>query len=749
MSDDILRSSEESASAPINNNQIISNVIGKKQKIKSPKKIASLGAMGFITVMLLIVAFLFSSGNLIPAAISNRLIEETDVQYADAVQSKEIVFQQALREGDIPDNTTELLAQSGVTVGYMSNGEFVEGNQVDGSLVLKMDDKIITADQFVDEANSNVKLYDAFNRATYSRAAYYYDDSAKEVFKEVGTSRNNYNSDTDLQTVMSDKMGKGSNITVNNQKKGEDSSDDTSNDPVAVGDPSQSSGSASDFVSGVGKQNSAGSTDTATLGAADEIKAADTISKEQRSALYYALFMENISKMQAGDGDDSQIHEAMNFLYQEETTKVVDVNTGEEIEVKGTPLESPSLYSILAGDKMDAKSVENYSSDRVLVTVQNQLDQEGSDSDIIDNTITSTSTGRKGLISRSISLFSNQANQDTLNKVTPTVSDSLVDNSYDTIKGIYAGELLAEGAVNLGKELAKYSGATAGSAEAVAKYMKLNSDVLAMDAKVDRMNRSPFDITSKNTFLGSIIYNFAIGLRLNSKSNSLLTGLGGILKTVGRSIASIIPATRADAAEGYLATFGDCQTIGRIGAVGSSHCSMIATFDTSTLDDPLNNQVYKRMQADWTDDDGITVKANTALTNFIKNNIKRKTPVGITDGGILVGGTEDTKENESVSFVSSVVDMVKAWWNNSTNNKTARAASGELFVNSSSNADWETYKWAQRYVSLTRAADSLKQYAVNYDGRMAYNFGEFAWEENPVLAYIHEYIDNDTEIANY
>ena len=42
-----------------------------------------------------------------------------------------------------------------------------------------------------------------------------------------------------------------------------------------------------------------------------------------------------------------------------------------------------------------------------------------------------------------------------------------------------------------------------------------------------------------------------------------------------------------------------------------------------------------------------------------------------------------------------------------------KLANGAAFVNSSSNNDWNTYKYAQRYVSLVRASNALNMYNTN------------------------------------
>ena len=93
------------------------------------------------------------------------------------------------------------------------------------------------------------------------------------------------------------------------------------------------------------------------------------------------------------------------------------------------------------------------------------------------------------------------------------------------------------------------------------------------------------------------------------------------------------------------------------------------------------------------------------------------------------------------SFVSDILAMVKSLVSASESEK--RVASGAAFVNSSSNADWETYKYAQRYVSLARATAALRQYA---DDSTAYsNIQFFEGTENPVVAFLSEYYN---KIAN-
>ena len=81
----------ESDRAALGSNQIIAKVVGKT--VKKGGKWKKFGAAGFVVVMILVFLAFFGTGNLIPAAVSDRLVEETDVQYADAVASKMIAIQ--------------------------------------------------------------------------------------------------------------------------------------------------------------------------------------------------------------------------------------------------------------------------------------------------------------------------------------------------------------------------------------------------------------------------------------------------------------------------------------------------------------------------------------------------------------------------------------------------------------------------------------------------------------------------------
>ena len=715
---EVLRLNEQAA---LNEGRIISNVVGKSDK-KKGGKLKGFSATAFATALILVFVVLFSSGNLIPAAISERLVEETDVQYADAVESKILVFQQALLTGEVPSNTVKRLKDNDVLVGRVVNGEFIEGAE-GGNLALKMGEKVVTAENFVSTVNTNARLYNALNNATYSRAAYYYDDAAKEVFRKIGTSRNNYSSGEDFEETVEKLIGEGNNIDVNNvylaEKKDEEGKIYYEYETLSGEAKAEA---ASNFVAAVSNKNMASTTSLATLNAADTLNVADTVAKEQKSSLLFVAFMENISKMKAGDGNESKINETMNYLYKDMESQVVNVETGEVETVKGSMMESPSLYAVLSGERVDTVATKNYASDRVLKTVENKMGETAGNSTLL-GTVASVAGKIKGSIGRFLSGGA-VASTETLAVVTPTIESSLIENSFSNIGGISGGEMLVEGAVNVGKALAKASGATAGDDAAVKKYAKLNNAVLALDAEADRINRSPLDITSKNTFLGAIFYKLAVGVSKKA----------GLFSVAASAVRTMLPVTYADdETDSYLTNFGDCTTLGVIGAVGSATCATVATFDTSTLNNTFNDAGFVAfVEANTELIDGVRkVKNNSDLADFIRYNNERVTPDGVMDGGIL----EAIRGGSKISFLGDILTMIKTFLGASEGEK--RIASGAAFVNSEANASWETYKYAQRYVSLARATEALRQ----YDGEETAYSGikYFEGAENPVIAFLNNY----------
>lgn len=113
----------------------------------------------------------------------------------------------------------------------------------------------------------------------------------------------------------------------------------------------------------------------------------------------------------------------------------------------------------------------------------------------------------------------------------------------------------------------------------------VQSEVLADKAKTERLTKSPFDYTSRYTFLGSLV-TAMIPLTLQSKSVvGAFNKFGSILSN---STSSLLPTASAanvgiDAANAMDYTEKNCPYLFDIGVVGDAYCQPYTTTDFDTI----------------------------------------------------------------------------------------------------------------------------------------------------------------------
>ena len=267
--------------------------------------------------------------------------------------------------------------------------------------------------------------------------------------------------------------------------------------------------------------------------------------------------------------------------------------------------------------------------------------------------------------------------------------------------------------------------AAASDGAAAIAYNKQVQQIAALNAEVERANRSPFDITSKYTFLGSIVHQI---LPVITESSSIPTFMVS-------TIASLSPNTYAEGESELLTSFGSCETYATIGAVGTAHCSLVASFDTSTSHDPYNNQSYLDFidQNTYLDESGNRqVKDGSYLANFIIYNNNRVNPFGTTDASILAAIKNHFGFLEFLNDPAIAISLY-----DEASDEEKALATGAAFVNSASNPYWNEYKYAQRYVSVNRAVSILKAYSTD---QTAYqNLPGCEGTINSVVAYENKY----------
>jgi hypothetical protein len=201
------------------------------------------------------------------------------------------------------------------------------------------------------------------------------------------------------------------------------------------------------------------------------------------------------------------------------------------------------------------------------------------------------------------------------------------------------------------------------------------------------------------------------------------------------TIASLSPNTYAEGESELLTSFGSCETYATIGAVGTAHCSLVASFDTSTSHDPYNNQSYLDFvdQNTYLDESGNRqVKDGSYLANFIIYNNNRVNPFGTTDASILAAIKNHFGFLEFLNDPAIAISLY-----DEASDEEKALATGAAFVNSASNPYWNEYKYAQRYVSVNRAVSVLKAYSTD---QTAYqNLPGCEGTINSVVAYENKY----------
>lgn len=140
------------------------------------------------------------------------------------------------------------------------------------------------------------------------------------------------------------------------------------------------------------------------------------------------------------------------------------------------------------------------------------------------------------------------------------------------------GNALMSGANKYLSSNHQVGGGSPATKNGVISFRRQQEIVLAEEAEYQRSIRSPFDIGSEHTFLGSIVHNL-IPLANTSSAGSVVKTMGGVIKN---SISELLPSASAIAETNLVSSFGDCPTLESIGIVGDAYCNPYFISDTST-----------------------------------------------------------------------------------------------------------------------------------------------------------------------
>lgn len=750
-SKDLLRNSENSAlskNEPTFGSQWKNNVngLGKQSDKGSKGKGGSfLKQKKGIAAMMVIIglmagggAFLGGSHSLLAPAMEALMTEATDTQFASFT----------LRAGKIINfANSHSTTSSNVTKKYTSvSSADVQAKSSQGRVATFFDNM---ATKIYNKLGLSRNIFNDFKQTGNSDADMdsFRTTMEAEYDNNTSTVRGAYEETREVQEIEADgtpatnddgtpKM-KTETVTVN------DSVDGKSNNSTA-----EATQKANDFVNSttskaISTAASAANTACNIMRAGATISAIVAANEIYQSINYFMNYLENVSKMKYGEGSNSAINEALNTLTTPVSSTYPDVyditGNGEGIIETGAPVQANGMQMMLAYAPVNSNTNKNFSIERTLSATALALNmntakvyacagvQAGAAVVSIVTTVATFGVSAIGqaIFDTLVGVAVSGATTLALSFIVPTVARTLFTNIFETTTGIPAGELLARGASAANTRVGRSgSGQSLSSSEVATAYSRITQDVIAMEAEKDRQNRSPFDITSKNTFLGSIAYQLLPITLFSAKSTtSVLTNINTLTRTTSSAIASLTNSASAASSSAYMANFGECPNLEEIGAVGDIYCNPITTTDPTLIDiEPDDSDYISAIENDLDcDNDGsCTIKTDSKLAKYISYCDGRDSPFGIVDANILGGLEAGNFILGAIPVVGDIIDI----FNSARTAENLEWATGQKCVNTASNTDWGTFKYYQRYIEDQRILDWMGAYG---DG------------QSPVVAYETQY----------
>ena len=688
------------------------------------------------------------------------------------------------------------LKNNGIEVGHLdSSGNFQSGQAIFGSsTVLKYDGEIVDANSFQDTFANNANFREAYYEAKRGRVAGFFDDVSMKYYDQKGATRDIFedykstgNSDTDTDafedTVSHYVVGADGSINtahhdIDKETGEEDIGKNGSDVNTSTIDGATPESKARSMVNSIAsKVSTVGIPVCSALRIANI--AAITVSAYQiyQSIAYFLGLMEPISKAMSGQGDQSAINETLNFLTTQTSSEVNYINsdgTQTKKTVVGSSLESAGAKLILGKTTSPASETAPYSLDNITKAATTIAVSTGATNVVCSGVMAASaivSLASSGIPGGKLATFVVGAIMKTVggviitgvvativSAIIPYVAKIFASNIFETYTGIPAGELFSLGAANANFQLATQGSAYMPSDTAAIKQQNRNTTIaLAQEAEIDRLNRSPFDITSTNTFMGSLLSQFTF----LAYSNNAISSLTSFNNIVASSIRKLTPASSAaDEELMYTSQYTECRNL------PGTQCDIygvpIVTTDYSTIDIQPDDETYQSVVGKNLDSNG-EIKDGSELAKFINFCKNRTSPWGVKDANILNAlQTDFGIVGNNLPFVSDILDVINA----AEDISNEAWATGSICENSASNSRWDSeFKYYQRYIEDMRILSGMESDTggdnpvlayesryeaahpidTSYEGTLA----RISGQTKDDIAFILEFARYSTEIANY
>ncbi len=684
----------------------------KKNNLARLKK----GAPAFTIMGLIVaaVAFMFVMVGNLGNQIETLITRATDTMFGSYSENSIRITEELLagERGEFPEYFEDRLSANGISV----SGSAESGYTLDWSGIP------VTASTFREVYSNDVNFREAYTKAKRGRTSNYYDASATFAFTHIGVSRNLYrkyqqtgDSDADKKAyrkTQSDLFDNSTSGTVNTvtdrQQTDEDGHPlyDEDGNPImervkSGDDITNSQGGdtrikARGYLADIaGRVADTTSTACAALKVANMVSVTVAAAEIYQAINYFLSNAENLSKTKAGDGNNAAQSYVLNMLNEPVTTTYVDAETGEEKEITGAPIEAEGFSNVLAGTSPDLNKTRNYSVESAFVASGFAIGLTAANHKICGGlravgAVASIAVGLfGGGIVKSIATLAKatvvnfalqQGIVSILSVLIPKIAMALFENTADSLMGIPAGETFVKGAALSNKKVARSSSgqmlADKQTATAYAREMQIAN---ASESELGRKNRSPFDVSSPDTFLGQIATKFGA----IAATNSVVSSISKVSSIAGNAVANILGNTATNtfansitdpdytvdyelAGTDYSSVFADdntCQYLTEIGAA----CGMYGEEVTATHPDVMkvnsSDPKYIEIVSQNTNklsDGTYEVIPNSFLANKIMYCDERDSPFGVYDSNIASAFETSLGFANNIPILNDVIDLVNA-----------------------------------------------------------------------------------------
>lgn len=485
------------------------------------------------------------------------------------------------------DGTEKYVTSNGSLSQYMNGGEAVaDGGDVvsdSGAEIVSEDEaksQILDNMQIAAEPSQVMSLSEAMNNTTFKNAyitatkwwrgdtSGWFTEMTETVMQRLGISRNNYNG---FEVTGDEKTDREAFLELAKSKASASEESD-------IGDKS-----LMERVKEVAEESEKDNGECSVSSAFNDVEGVISADQTARQVSAGSLWLEAIDKTMAGEGNSTPLSVANNIVVSSggaNAQGVTQLFGNSVVEQSNNLVQKVSAQA--HGNKVSANSELDMNVYRGCIYVGNTnahgnagaIAKIGSAFKRIGSWIREAAGGASNIITSILdvvlgkgdSTIAERSLSDTVTKYEEMKNQSYF-NGEDTD---LIGEALVSAGERIFNEKAKSAGQVIGDESALLASYRANQEILAEEAEYDRATKSPLDITSKNTFLGSIAHSL-IPFATSQESISLTSTAQNLGNLISNSVSSLLPTSQA-ISEAQVVR-GDCVLSNNIGAVSNEHCN--------------------------------------------------------------------------------------------------------------------------------------------------------------------------------